>query len=113
MSVPVVERTRFKVGKYDVVAQPMPHSAHMLRYTVFVGGNRVGALVSLPTESDCLFLEKPPVVPPLRKYQLRKGAGRPKKGSRPPAHFDAPQSHPRDAIPSDVSIAGLPGREDA
>jgi hypothetical protein len=29
------------------------------------GGKRIGATVSVPTESDCRFLEKPPVVPPL------------------------------------------------
>ena len=66
MTIPTVERRRFKVGKYDIIAHPIPASAHMLRYTVFVGGKRIGATVSVPTESDCRFLEKPPVVPPLK-----------------------------------------------
>ena len=79
MSLPVVEGMRFKVGKYDVVAQPIPHSTHMLRYTVFLDGARIGALVSVPGESDCRFLENPPVVPPLKVYQPRGRPGRPKK----------------------------------
>ena len=57
----------------------------MLRYTVFVGGKRIGATVSVPTESDCRFLEKPPVVPPLKIFSSYR-PGRPKKGSRPPQH---------------------------
>jgi hypothetical protein len=89
MGIPVVERTQFKVGKYDVVAQPIPHSAHMLRYTVFLAGKRIGALVSVPAESDCLFLEKPPVVPPLKVYQVTSRRGRPKKGAKPPPGPDA------------------------
>ena len=56
MSIPTVERRRFKVGKYDIIAHPIPNSAHMLRYTVFVAGKRIGATVSVPTESDCRFL---------------------------------------------------------
>ena len=66
MSIPSIEARKFRVGKYDVVGRPIPHSAHMLRYTVFVDGVRIGALASVPTESDCLFLEKPPVVPRAR-----------------------------------------------
>jgi hypothetical protein len=81
MSIPTVERRRFKVGKYDIIAHPIPNSAHMLRYTVFVGGKRIGATVSVPTESDCRFLEKPPVVPPLKIFSSYR-PGRPKKGSR-------------------------------
>jgi hypothetical protein len=60
MSLPMLDRKRFRVGKYEVIAQPIPNSAHMLRYTVFVGGARIGALLSVPTESDCRFLEAPP-----------------------------------------------------
>ena len=41
MSIPPVERRRFKVGKYDIIAHPIPNYAHMLRYTVFVGGKRI------------------------------------------------------------------------
>lgn len=81
MSIPTVERRRFKVGKYDIIANPIPNSAHMLRYTVFVGGKRIGATVSVPTESDCRFLEKPPVVPPLKIFSVTFRPGRPKKGS--------------------------------
>jgi len=84
MTIPVVERKRFMVGKYEVIAQPIPHSAHMLRYTVFVGNTRIGALASVPTESDCRFLEKPPVVPPLKTFRAIYRPGRPKKGTRPP-----------------------------
>jgi len=53
MSIPVVERKQFMVGKYEVIAQPIQHSAHMLRYTVYLGGKRIGAMASLPSESDC------------------------------------------------------------
>jgi len=81
MSIPMVEGRRFKVGKYEVVGKPIPESAHMLRYTVFVDGIRIGALASVPTESDCLFLEKPPVVPPLKIYSVIYRPGRPKKGT--------------------------------
>jgi len=57
---------RFKIGKYDIVAQPALGSAQMLRYTVMFNGKRLGALMSMPSESDCKFLESPPKVPPLR-----------------------------------------------
>ena len=36
-------RRRFMIGKYEIIAQPIAGSAHMLRYTVFVSGRRVGA----------------------------------------------------------------------
>jgi hypothetical protein len=39
----MLDRKRFMVGKYEIIAQPIPNSAHMLRYTVFVDGNRIGA----------------------------------------------------------------------
>ena len=74
-------RTRFKVGKYEVVAQPILGSAQMLRYTVFVNGTRIGALASMPTESDCRFLEDPPPVPPVKPFQIYYRPGRPKKGT--------------------------------
>ena len=61
------ERKRFMLGKYEIIAQPIPGSAHMLRYTVFAGGRRIGAMASMPTESDCKYLEKPPVVPKTRR----------------------------------------------
>lgn len=74
----------FKIGKYDIRAQPASGSAHMLRYTVMFEGRRLGALLSMPTESDCRFLEAPPPVPPLRIYQVTFRPGRPKKGTRRP-----------------------------
>jgi hypothetical protein len=55
----------------------------MLRYTVFVGGARIGALLSVPTESDCRFLEAPPPVPPLKVFRVTHRAGRPKKAPSP------------------------------
>jgi hypothetical protein len=105
MSIPTVERRKFKVGKYDVIAQPIPNSAHMLRYTVFVGGKRIGATVSVPTESDCRFLEKPPVVPPLKIFSSYR-PGRPKKGSRPATNPEAGPG-PRESLPLDVSLGGI------
>jgi hypothetical protein len=75
---------QFKVGKYDIRAQPAAGSAHMLRYTVMLDGKRLGALLSMPTESDCRFLESPPKVPPLKIFQVTFRPGRPKKGTRRP-----------------------------
>lgn len=85
---PRLETRRFNVGKYIIVAQPIPHSAHMLRYTVFLGKTRLGALASMPSEADCRYLEKPPVVPPLKIFYVTSRPGRPKKGSKPPAQAD-------------------------
>lgn len=103
MSIPVLERKRFTVGKYEIVAQPFPHSAHMFRYTVFVGGTRIGAMASVPSESDCLFLEKPPVVPPLVRYQVVYRPGRPKKGTPPRTAGDTPPP-PREELPHGISF---------
>jgi hypothetical protein len=58
---------------------------HMLRYTVLFNGKRLGALLSVPTESDCKFLEAPPKVPPLKIFSVTFRPGRPKK--------DAPRSN--------------------
>jgi hypothetical protein len=44
---------RFKLGKYEIIAQPAPGSLHMLRYTVVLNGKRLGAQHSVPSESDC------------------------------------------------------------
>jgi hypothetical protein len=112
MSIPVVERKRFMVGKYEVIAHPIPNSAHMLRYTVFLGGMRIGATVSVPTESDCRFLEKPPVVPPLKIFTVTSRPGRPKKGSKPPVANDTGHAPSREQLPSDVSIDGIRVSED-
>jgi hypothetical protein len=91
--MPPAERRQFKVGKYDVLAQPASGSMHMLRYTVMLAGKRIGALLSMPTESDCRFLEAPPPVPPLKVYSVTFRPGRPKKGTvRPgPEAEDGPQ----------------------
>ncbi len=106
------ERKRFMIGKYEILAQPIPGSAHMLRYTVFVAGRRIGATASMPTESDCRYLERPPVVPPLKPFQVFYRPGRPKKGAAPrqPA-VDVHQSTPRDDIPAGISIP-IPNRSE-
>ena len=70
---------RFKVGKYDVIAQPAAGSAHMLRYTVLLQGRRLGAQLSMPCESDCRFMEAPPPVPPLKIFSVTYRPGRPRK----------------------------------
>lgn len=78
---------RFRLGKYDIVAHPAPGSMHMLRYTVLLDGKRLGALFSVPSESDCRFMEAPPPVPPLKIFSVTFRPGRPKKGSvRPSTH---------------------------
>ena len=77
------QRRQFKIGKYDILAQPASGSMHMLRYTVLLDGKRLGALLSMPTESDCRFLESPPVVPPLKIFQVTYRPGRPKKNANP------------------------------
>jgi hypothetical protein len=110
MALPAVERRNFKIGKYDIVAQPALGSAHMLRYTVLLNGKRLGALLSVPTESDCKFLESPPAVPPVKIFQVTHRPGRPKKNAAPPP---SPLSEPAprglrqdeltaDAIPVDI-----------
>ena len=103
MSIPTVEARRFSIGKYDIIAQPIPYSAHMLRYTVFVDGRRIGATASMPSESDCRFLEKPPVIPPLVPFQATYRPGRPKKGTPPRAAADAPQA-PREELPHGIDV---------
>jgi hypothetical protein len=72
---------RFKIGKYDIVAQPAAGSAHMLRYTVMLEGKRLGAQLSMPSESDCRFMEAPPPVPPLKIFSVTFRPGRPRKGT--------------------------------
>jgi len=112
MSIPVVERKRFMVGKYEVIAQPILHSTHMLCYTVFLDKTRIGAMVSVPTQSDCLFLEKPPVVPPLKIFYVTHRPGRPKKGAKPPVAPERNQPGLREELPPDVSLDGLRRSED-
>ena len=80
----MLERRQYKIGKYDIVAQPANGSMHMLRYTVMLEGRRLGALLSVPTESDCRFLEAPPAVPPLKIFSVTYRPGRPKKSAPRP-----------------------------
>ena len=89
----MLERRQYKLGKYDIVAQPAPGSMHMLRYTVLLNGKRLGALLSAPTESDCRFLEAPPKVPPLKVFAVTYRPGRPKKGT-PPRQAEGGESEP-------------------
>lgn len=109
MTIPVVERGRFMVGKYEVIAEPIPHSRHMLRYTVYLNKTRIGATVSVPSESDCRFLEKPPVVPPLKIFYVTSRPGRPKKGAKPAVAVALERDQPgyRESLPSDVSLDGI------
>ena len=105
-------RKRFMIGKYEIIAQPIPGSAHMLRYTVFLGGRRIGATASMPTESDCKYLERPPVVPPLKPFQVFYRPGRPKKGATPPQQaVDVHHGMSREDIPAGISIP-IPGRSE-
>ena len=99
------------VGKYEIRSEPLPGSIHMRRYTVFSMGLRIGTMVSLPTESDCLYLENPPSVPPLKPYFFHR-PGRPKKGVAPPsiiaAVFEAGiHTVPREDLPEGAPFRGL------
>jgi len=95
MALPSLEPRQFKIGKYDIVAQPASGSAHMMRYTVLLNGKRLGALLSVPTESDCRFLEAPPKVPPLKIFQVTYRPGRPKKGApKPSSNHESSESGP-------------------
>jgi hypothetical protein len=69
MTIPTADGRRFSVGKYVVIATPIAGSSHMLRYTVFLDGRRIGATASVPGESDCRFLERPPQDPEPIPYQ--------------------------------------------
>ena len=102
MTIPTVAGRRFSVGKYEIVATPMSHSAHMLRYNVFLDGKRIGATASVPSESDCRFLEAPPVVPPLVPYQAMYRPGRPKKGAAPRSNEAPPL--PREDLPDGMTF---------
>ncbi len=108
MALPAVERRNFKIGKYDIVAQPALGSAHMLRYTVMLNGRRLGALLSVPTESDCKFLESPPAVPPVKIFQVTHRPGRPKKNAAPPAAQGLSENGPRGLRHDDLPPGTLP-----
>ena len=107
MALPAVERRNFKIGKYDIVAQPALGSAHMLRYTVMLNGKRLGALLSVPTESDCKFLESPPAVPPVKIFQVTHRPGRPKKNAAPAAQ-PLNENHQRGLRHDDLPPGTLP-----
>jgi hypothetical protein len=107
MSIPVAERRQFMVGKYGVVAEPIPHSMHMLLYTVYLDKTRIGATLSVPSESDCRFLENPPVVPPLKIFYVTSRPGRPKKGAKPAVPLERDQPGFREELPSDVRLDGI------
>jgi hypothetical protein len=115
---PVGERRRqerFMVGKYEVVADSLHGSTHMRRYSVFFEGRRIGAQVSMPSESDCRFLEKPPPVPPLKSYQVIYRPGRPKKGTSPAATPLPPErghAISRDDLPPGVPTGEFAKPED-
>jgi hypothetical protein len=98
---------RFMVGKYTVVAEPVTYARQMLRYTIYSGKTRIGAMVSVPSESDCRFLENPPVVPPLKVFYVTSRPGRPKKDARSPVALDRNPPGFREELPSDVSLDGL------
>jgi len=83
----------------------------MLRYTVRLHGKRLGALASMPTESDCKFMESPPPVPPLKPFVYYR-PGRPKKGAAPASATADPGAGARDDRPSDAIPDALRGRID-
>jgi hypothetical protein len=114
MSLPVTVRKRFTIGKYEVIAEPMPHSMQMLRYNVYLGKKRLGATMSMPSESDCKFLEEPPVVPPLKVFYVTSRPGRPKKGAPKPSAPTAERSPAavREELPADVSLDGMRKSDD-
>lgn len=105
MSIPAIQPQRFMVGEYEVIARPIPSSGHMLRYNVFRNGKRIGGLASVPTESDCRFLEYPPVVPPLKIFSVTSRGGRPKKGTkRPQAEGEKATAHPHEELPDGIAL---------
>jgi hypothetical protein len=112
MTIPVSGRRRFTIGKYEIIAEPMPYSMQMLRYNIYLDKRRLGATVSMPSESDCLFLEKPPVVPPLKIFYVTSRPGRPKKTAAPAVALDRDQPGFREPIPSDVPVESMGNNPD-
>lgn len=103
MTIPTLDSRRFTVGKYDIIATPMVNAAHMLRYTIFVDGKRIGAMASVPNESDCRFIESPPYTPPLVPFQSVYRPGRPKKGTPLRAPHEAPAA-PHEELRHDMTL---------
>lgn len=112
MTIPVSGRQRFTIGKYEIIAEPMPYSMHMLRYNIYLDKRRLGATVSMPSESDCLFLEKPPVVPPLKIFYVTSRPGRPKKTAPPAATLERDQPGYRESLPNDVPVESMGNNPD-
>jgi len=52
---PPSSRERIQARQYDIVAQPANGSSTCCANTVMLEGRRLGALLSVPTESDCRF----------------------------------------------------------
>lgn len=100
------------VGKYEVVAEPIPGSAQMLRYTVSVDGTRIGATVSVPSESDCRYLEKPPAVPSLKPFHATYRPGRPKKSATPVVASEPRPGIRAEDVPPGLSLRDLGVTED-
>ena len=108
MTIPVIGRQCFMIGKYEVIAEPIPYSMQMLRYNIYLDKRRLGATVSMPSESDCLFLEKPPVVPPLKIFYVTSRPGRPKKSAAPAPAVTLEREQPgyRETLPNDIPVGG-------
>jgi len=69
VTVPTIVGRTFTLGKYTIIGRPIPYSAHMLVYSVYVDGRCVGTSASEPNEADCRSLEVPPYVPPSVPWQ--------------------------------------------
>ena len=108
MTIPLSGRRCFTIGKYEIIAEPIPYSMQMLRYNIYLDKRRLGATVSMPSESDCLFLEKPPIVPPLKIFYVTSRPGRPKKNAAPAPSVTLDREQPgyREPLPSDVPVEG-------
>ena len=104
MTIPTIEGRRFSVGKYDIVAKPIPQSAHMLRYTVFVSGKRIGSMASEPNESDCRFMGEPSRHAAPGALHIYVPAGPAQEGA-PPRTVEA-LTPPREELPDGMAFPG-------
>jgi len=64
--------------------QHVPYRGVSVSVPDIIAGRIPVAFLSMPTESDCKFLESPPPVPPLKIFRVTHRPGRPKKN--PPAN---------------------------
>jgi len=74
---------RYALGRYTIIVQGVPGEL-LPRFTVFVGGKRLGAQRSRPTTLDCERLEHPPAYVPVKStygaFTIAPGKrGRPRK----------------------------------